>query len=465
MDKSVAVEKQVVMTMYVDWQRTGLMLRLAVPVVMALALQAIVLVINAAMVGYLGVDALAGVGLAAFVFTFFTAILFGIDAGAQAVIARRGGEGRHDLQANVLKEAVFLSGLAGAALAVIAYFSGPIILTLIASEAAVADKGLEYLHALSPALIFVGANYAFNAYWNGTGQPKFTFLVSLIQLPGSVVFSYFLIFGVTDGGGLGVAGAGIGIVLAAIMALATNILLATRKRRVPDFMRAHSTFSNIGSIVRIGLPISLEQMTLHLGTVIFFWIAGLLGTRELAVANVIVWLDHLVILPAIGVGVIVATLVGGSLGGNDMSGARRWGWEGAALAMVMISPVAATLLIFPAEVLSIFIHDPADYEVGIWPLKFLALSMLVNTFGRMFGYGLRGAGATKSVALVNFGMNWCANLPVSWFIGIAMGYGLFGIAAARMVVMTIEAAILILLWSRTYWMEGSIPDNANVTSR
>ena len=443
--------------MWADRRQMKLMFRLSIPIVLSLLLQAIVLVVNAAMVGRLGVDALAGVGVAAFVYTFFTAVLFGIDAGVQAVVARRGGEGRHHLQGGIVTEAVVVSGLAGAALAVIAAFCGPMILAIVTSSPSVAEKGLEYLYAICPALVFVGANYAFNAYWNGTGQPRYTFLIALIQMPGSVIFSYVLIFGLAGFPALGVTGAGIGIVLAVIIALAANFLLALKYRPIADFMKTPLTFSSTKSVLGIGFPISLEQMTLHLGTVIFFWIAGLLGTNELAVANVIVWLDHLVILPAIGVGIIVATCVGSSLGARDAEGARRWGWEGAVLATIMISPVSFTLLLFPGDVLSLFIQDPDAYEVGIWPLRLLAISMLVNTFGRMAGYGLRGAGATKSAALVNFGMNWCANLPAAWVLGIALGYGLMGIAAARLAVITVEAALLVFLWSRSYWTTIDIP--------
>jgi putative MATE family efflux protein len=443
--------------MALDWMRMKFVIRLSIPIASSLFAQVIVVLVNAAMVGRLGIDALAGVGVAGEIYTVFAAILFGIDAGVQALVARRSGEGKLHLAGDILTDALVISSLAGLLLATIAFFAGPTILAMIVHNPAVVARGAPYLRVTCPALLFVGANYAFNAYWNGSGVPKYTLLVTMIQLPCSVLFSYLLIFGVLGLPAMETVGAGLGAMLASFLALCVNVLLVTRYRPVPNFLRKRPSAAGMKTIFNLGLPISLEQCTLHIGTAVFFVIIGLLGARQVAVVNVLIGLDHLAILPAIGIGIATATVVGVSLGGKDVASAKRWGWEGGTVGVMVILPIALIILTFPGTILHLFIHDDSAVALGIWPARFMALSMCVNTFGRIVGFGLRGSGATKTVAGVNFGMNWLLQLPTSWLMGVGLGLGLFGVGLGRLVTVSIEAAVLILIWYRGYWTRVHLP--------
>ncbi|MBV9992180.1 MAG: MATE family efflux transporter [Alphaproteobacteria bacterium] len=437
--------------------RMKIVLMLSVPIASSLFAQVIVLLINSAMVGHLGVAALAGVGVAGEIYTVFSAILFGIDAGVQALVARRSGEGKLHLAGDILTDAIATSVLLGAVLATIAFAAGPMMLAMILHNADAVEQGKPYLLVAAPALLFVGANYAFNAYWNGSGVPKFTLLVTVIQLPLSVLFSYVLMFGPFGLPALGTAGLALGSMLATLIALAANVLLATRIRPVPLLMKKPPSLSGMGAVLNIGLPISLEQSTLHLGTATFFVIVGILGAHQVAVVNVLIGLDHLAILPAIGIGIATATVVGASLGGKDVAGARQWGWEGGAVGTLVVLPVSLLILLFPGTILHLFIHDDAVAALGVWPARFLALSMCVNTFGRIVGFGLRGSGATKTISIVNTGMNWLVQLPMAWLVGVGLGYGLFGIALSRFVLLAVEAAIIVALWRRGDWAKVKVP--------
>jgi multidrug resistance protein, MATE family len=440
-----------------SWMRYRIIGQLALPISLSLLAQVVVLLVNSAMIGWLGVSTLAGVGVASEVYAVFAAILFGVDAGVQAMVARRMGEGKLHLAGEVLTNGIALSVLVGAVLATIAIVAGPSLLHAIVRNAAVDLQGLHYLRAISPALLFTGANYAFGAYWNGSGAPKYTFLVTMIQLPCSIIFSFILIFGSLGLPRLEATGAGLGALAASGVALGVNLALATRFRPVADFPGKWPSWTGMATVLKIGGPISVEQSTLHVGTTVFFSVIGLLGTAQVAVVNVVIGLDHLAILPAIGIGIATATLVGASLGGQDVASARRWGWQGGLVGVAAIFPISVVVFAIPGTILGLFIHDPAAVAIGIWPARFLALSMCINTFGRVVGFGIRGSGATMLVAGVNFAMQWFVQLPVAYIIGIWMHYGLFGIAAGRLALLTIESVILVLIWRSNRWSAVRIP--------
>ena len=71
------------------------------------------------------------------------------------------------------------------------------------------------------------------------------------------------------------------------------------------------------TIIRISLPVSIQQLFFATGMTVFFWIVGQIGTRELAANNVLVNLLLVCILPGIGFGMACATLVGQALGRKD----------------------------------------------------------------------------------------------------------------------------------------------------
>ena len=66
--------------------------------------------------------------------------------------------------------------------------------------------------------------------------------------------------------------------------------------------------------MRLGLPNSIQQLLFAAGFAMLFWIIGKVGTEELAVANVLVNIPLLAVLPGIGFGIGAASLAGQSLG-------------------------------------------------------------------------------------------------------------------------------------------------------
>src|SRR5438552_12354031 len=119
---------------------------LSLPTVAILLAQNLASVINIAMVSHLGPAALAGLGIAGAVFSTLMAVLFGIDTGVQALVARRIGAGQPAGAASVLHDGFAIAGLAGPLLMVFGYAAGPMLLRRLSSDPAVTAHGLSYLN-------------------------------------------------------------------------------------------------------------------------------------------------------------------------------------------------------------------------------------------------------------------------------------------------------------------------------
>jgi len=93
---------------FVDPERRRRILALALPIIAAMTSQALLNVVDTAMVGHLGDAALAAVGLGSFVLFTCQAMILGLSVGVQAIAARRRGEGRLDETAVPLNASLLL---------------------------------------------------------------------------------------------------------------------------------------------------------------------------------------------------------------------------------------------------------------------------------------------------------------------------------------------------------------------
>ncbi len=420
-------------------KRLRTIIGLSLPIASVLLAQTLMSLIVIAMVSHLGDAAVAGIGIASALFSMLMAVLFGIDSGVQVLAAHRIGAGNAPLAGNALNAGLAIAAAGGLLLTMLGYLAGPALFRLVTADAVVSAQGVPYLNAALPSLLVLGANFAFSAYRNGAGAPRYSLLVAVIQLACSVVFGYLLIFQA----GLGTAGAGLGATLAALVALATHVILARWIAPIPGFL---APLSDIRLILRIGLPVGLQQSLVYVGTTVYLAIVGLLGIAEVAAMNVVLNVMLLAILPAAGMGIAAATLVGGSLGRGDIDDAKRWGWEVAALGALGILAFSLGVVAAPRGVLALFIADQTTLELAATPLCVMALGMGIDAFGRILGFALRGAGATPLVTLVSVGVQWGLQLPLTWLIGVHLDFGLVDMAVCRLLLFAVEAAIMAIVW-------------------
>lgn len=194
--------------MIVEGRRLRAIVGLSLPIALILLLHNLMTLIGITLVGHLGDAAVAGIGIAGALVSMLVALLFGIDTGVQALVARRFGAGEIQEAGAVLVDGLAIGAGAGVILAVAGYGAGPVLLPLVNDHAAVVDQALAYLNASLPMLPFVGASLAFSAYRIGTGMPCFSLLAAFIQFPCYVLLGYVFILGAADLPSLGTAGLG-----------------------------------------------------------------------------------------------------------------------------------------------------------------------------------------------------------------------------------------------------------------
>ncbi|MDP7548795.1 MAG: MATE family efflux transporter, partial [Alphaproteobacteria bacterium] len=352
--------------------------QLVLPIVGGMMSQTVLNLVDTAMVGFLGKDALAGVGTASFAAFMATALVMGLSSGVQAMSARRIGEGRAGEAAVPLTGGLVLALLIGlpVTIAVLAFSST--LLTLINDTPGVVEAGLPYFDARLLGVVATGMNFAFRGYWTGVSQSRRYLYTLLVIQVANVAISYVLIFGKFGFPELGTQGAGIGTTIALCLGTAVHFVMAWKEARQSGFLSRIPRRDTMVTMLRLGVPAAVQEFLFAAGFTAFFWIVGKMGTAEVAASNVLINLALVAILPAVGLGMAALTLVGEELGRGDPDEASAWAWDVVKVAVISLGVLGFPALVAPDLVLAGFIHEEGVIAVARDPLRLMGATIAID---------------------------------------------------------------------------------------
>lgn len=440
----------------VTTERRRAILALALPIIGGMTSQNILNLVDTAMVGRLGAEALAGVGLVSFLSFLSVAAVTGMSSAVQAQAARRVGAGDHAQSAVSLNGGLLVSLVYGLPASVLLYFAaGPIVHALL-DDGVAASQGAAYFEMRALAIAFVGMNFAFRGYWSAINQTRLYLRTLLIMHAINVFLNYALIFGHFGFPALGTQGAGLGTAISMVAGSGIYFFLALRHTRGSGFLERVPSGPQMRSLLRLGIPTSIQQVLFAGGLTVLFWIVGKIGTQELAVANVLINISLVAILPGMGFGIAAATLASQSLGRKQPQDAYAWGWDVCRVGGIALLLLGLLMLVLSRQVLGLFLTDPALVELGLWPLRLVGVGICVDGVGLILMQALLGVGASGIVMLVGVGMQWLFFLPLAYWLGPVMGYGLLAIWIAMNLYRGLQAVVFIAVWMRRRWQHIQI---------
>lgn len=434
----------------IETQRLQRILVIGVPIIGSMLSQSLINLVDAAMVGRLGDVALAAVGVGSYASFAMVSVVMGLSSAVQALIARRSGAGEHDRVQEPLMAGLLLSAIIAIPVSLLALLFAPQLMGMLSNDPRVVELATPYFQWRSAALIAVAMNFVYRGYWSGIGETRIYLNTLLLMHIANVVISYILIFGLGDWAGLGAVGSGIGTALALVFGTCIHTLMTFFRHRQRLGIIHAPNRSTLGQLAKLALPNSTQQTLFALGISAFFWIVGQIGTQEQAIGHILISLQLMLILPAVGMGIAATTLVGQALGAGDKSEAHQWGWEVTRTATLLIALLGVPLWLAPEWVLTIFTNEQPLIELGAPALRLAGLFIVFEVTAMVFTQALLGAGASKQVMTINVAMQWGVLLPAAYLVGPIAGYGLIGI----WLIQGLQRMTLSVIYSRIWLGKG-----------
>ncbi len=438
--------------MWIEKSRLREILNIAVPIMLGMVSQNLLNLIDTAFVGRLGDASLAAVGMGGFANWLLVSFLTGLGAGVQATASRRLGEGKLDQTAAGLNAALLIAIVIGIPAAILGVSFADEVFILLNDDPEVQRLGSGYLEARFIATPFVAANFAFRGFWNGTKRAK-TYLYTLVVMHAVNIFlDYALIFGAFGFPELGVAGAGYATTISLFVGTGIYIAMGLRLGRDNGFLKLSTLKEVLRPMVRLSIPAGFQQLFFSAGFVVFFVIAGKVGTDALAASNVLVNLLLVCVLPGVGIGLAGATLVGQAMGAGNIADARRWGWESVRFGALVMGSLGMILVLGHRVWLGIFLSEsPSTLELAVLPLILLGLAQVLDGVGIVLLNVLVGVGDTMATLRINIFAQWILFLPLAWIFAVHFEFGIIALWVGMIGYRLVLALLVSLRFSGTKW--------------
>lgn len=436
------------------WRR---ILALGVPIFGGMASGALLTLVDTAIVGRLGYHELAAVGLGSMAAWVYIGFFGGLTIAVQALVARRVGEAGDDpaAQAQVghaLNAALVLVLLGTPTTAALLWLAAPWLFAALNDDPEVLVHGVPYLRWLLLSAPFAAALSAFNGFWNGLSR-SYLYVPALLAMHiVNAALAYTLVFGKFGAPALGAEGAGIATLLANVFGSLVYLVLGLLRGRQFGFLGRRVSRSDMAAVLRLAVPVGLQQLFDTLALTLMYRIVGLIGTVEMAAYAVLINIVGVVGLPAFALGAAGATLVSESLGRRDSAEAARWARDVLRVGSALLMLLGVPFWLVPDLLLGIFLTDPVVIDAARLPLRIMGLMIVVNGFGYMLSAMLNGAGDVRRVTIVNSLSQWGWLLPGAYLFGPVLGFGLLGVWCMHQFgFRALQSVLYGLMWRGRAW--------------
>ena len=302
---------------------------LAWPTLLEQMLQTLVQYIDAAMVGRIGADATATVGMSTSVTWLVNGPLFAMGIGFMAFISRCMGAKSYKDVKRASVQSVLVTMVAGVVVGVLTLLISPVLPVWMGVEEKIRHDASLYFAIICLPMLFRSAIIIFGAVLRAVGDTKTPMLVNVCMNIVNIILNYIFIYDTRMtqiagknvkmfGFGYGAVGAGIGTAVSFVVGgILMTIALYKNFYVSPKGCKIRPERTILAPCIRVGLPVAMERMATCLGHVVFASLVTGLGTVAFAAHSIALTVEQAFYIPGYGMQTASATLAGNAIGAND----------------------------------------------------------------------------------------------------------------------------------------------------
>lgn len=447
-------------------EKISLALRLSMPAMMAQITSIAMQYIDASMVGRLGSDASASIGLVATTTWLFGSVCSAGAAGFSIQVAQEIGAKHYKRARQILQQSyVVVCAVAILLAAVGIAISGSLPHWLGGTEVICKDAS-RYFFVYACMLVPMALNQLAGSMLQCSGNMKVPGILNSCMCVLDVIFNLFFIFPTrqtTLGGirltipgmGLGVTGAALGTACAEVVVAC--IMLGWLKWKTPLLQRRKEEnysleLTCIRRAAKLALPIGFEHFVVCFAMVITTKIVAPLGVVAIAANSFAVTAESLCYMPGYGIADAATTLTGQSVGAGRGKLAMSFGRITVGMGMLLMAATGALMYAAAPFMIGLLSPDPAVRELGTQILRIEAFAEPLYGASIVVTGVLRGAGDTLIPSILNLISLWGVRLPLSYLL--AEKFGLQGVWIAMAAELCFRGMIFLIRMFRKKWLKG-----------
>lgn len=439
----------------------GVVLMLSIPSILEQIVVTAMEYIDAAMVGHIGAEATAAIGIVSSSTWLLHGILVGLYNAFSIQIAQYLGADRQQDARGVLRQAMLFNLAAGLTAAAFGIGISGHLPGWLGADVSLQANASAYFAIWSAALPFTMAMGMYTSMLRASGDALTPGPISVLVCVLDVVFNFFLInptrtlWGITVwGAGLGVPGAALGTALATVVGglLALCILLFREGplciRKPGSWKITRACIRNLG---KVGVPLAAERAALSSAQVLQVRIVSQLGTVAIAANSLGVSAEGLCYMAGYGIQGAAIALIGQAVGAHRKDMAKRFAWLCTLMGMGIMTLTGAGLFAFAPALMSIFTADAAVIALGARVLRIEAFAEPMFGASIVASGAMQGAGDSTACFVLNLVSMWGIRLTLAFLL--APRFGLVGVWGAMCFELCVRGLLFLIRLARGKWLE------------
>lgn len=369
-------------------------LHLAVPALGALIAEPLFLLADSAIVGHLGVEELAGVGLASTVLQTAVGLMVFLAYSTTPAVARFLGAGRVRDALAAGRDGVGLALVLGVVLSLAGWVLAPALSTLMGAEGEVHRFAVDYLRFSMPGLTAMLVVLAATGVLRGLQDTKTPLLVAGVGFAANIVLNFLLVYGL----GLSVAGSALGTSIAQ-WGMAGVYLAIIRRLSRENTVPLKPSWRGLRATASVGSWLMLRTASLRIAILATVFVATAQGPVSLAAHQLVMTIFTFLAFALDALAIAAQALIGKELGAGDRPLAhaltRRmiiWGLGFGVITGVLLAAAAP----FAGWIFTTDQSVHAALAAGLW---ILAAAQPICGFVFVLDGVLIGAGDAKYLAI------------------------------------------------------------------
>ena len=447
-------------------QQLKLTAQLSIPSIVAQLSSIVMQYIDASMVGSLGADASASIGLVSTTTWLFGGLCMAATAGFSVQVAHRIGANDFTEARAVLRQGLVAIGLFGLTLALIGVSISGFLPGWLGGDEAIRRDASLYFFIYALFLPVLQMNFLAGSMLRCSGNMHMPSLAGVLMCVLDVIFNFFLIFPSRDirlgsftlfmpGAGLGVEGAALGTVLAETIAAGLLLwFLLTRSpqlRLTKEHGRFRPTAATLRKALHIGLPMGIEHAVICGAQIMTTVIVAPLGIFAIAANSFAITAESLCYMPGYGIADAATTLVGQSMGAGRRDLTRRFAYITVFMGMLIMGVMGVIMYVAAPQIIGVMTPVDEIRELGVMALRIEAFAEPMFA-AAIVAYGVFvGAASTLIPCLMNFFSIWAVRLSLAALLAPTLG--LKGVWIAMCVELCFRGIIFLIRLFRGKWLK------------
>lgn len=348
-----------------------LLVKLAIPSVVSMTVQATYNVIDSIYVGRLSTEALSALSLSFPIQLIIIALGAGTGIGTSSLISRLLGRQNIHGANNVAQHVLFISIFYAIIISLVGIFFTREIVSLFTDNDVLIDLTVQYIRIIMIGSIAVFIPMLFNNILRGQGNTVAPMIGLIVGAVFNIILDPFLIFGLWFFPDLGISGAAYATIIARALAgtIVTVALLSKDSQVRLNIKQFKFEFKIIKDLYAVALPAMIMQF------VSSFMIGGLnriiggLNTLALAVTGIYFRLQSFVLMPVFGFTQAYMPIMGYNYGHENPDRMKETMKISLILAFTFTFIAFLVFQLFPESLIKLFNDDPELIEIGVVALK------------------------------------------------------------------------------------------------